>query len=76
MSGRYYVMDSRDRKSNGNFKSAVRETATILYLRPSNDYSAPKKDQEDRKRTIISLGIIVAFLFFYTIIVMVSNYNL
>lgn len=73
MSGRYYVIDNRNQKPNGNFKAAVRETAAIIYLR--NDYTAAKEEQEDGKRAIISASIIIAFLFFYTIIVMVSNTN-
>ncbi|HCT31125.1 MAG TPA: hypothetical protein DIW31_10440 [Bacteroidales bacterium] len=75
MRGRYYVIDNRNKKSNGNFKAAVRETATIIYLRTSNNYTAVKEEQEDPKRAIISVSIIISFLFFYTIIVMVSNYN-
>ncbi|EGW41982.1 hypothetical protein DOT_0042 [Desulfosporosinus sp. OT] len=74
MSGRYYVIDNRNQKSNGNFKAATRETATIFYLRTSNNYPAAKEEREDPKRAIISVSIIIAFLFFYTIIVMVSNY--
>ncbi|SHH98126.1 hypothetical protein [Desulfosporosinus lacus] len=75
MRGRSYVIDNRNKKLNGNFKAAVRETADIIYLRTSYDYSAAKEDQEDGKRAIISVSIIIAFLFIYTFIVTVSNYN-
>ncbi|WP_229246504.1 hypothetical protein [Desulfosporosinus shakirovi] len=75
MRGRYYVIDNRNKKLNGNFKATVRETADIIYLRTFYDYNAAKEDQDDGKRAIISVSIIIAFLFFYTYIVMVSNYN-
>lgn len=66
MSGRHYVIDNRNKKLNGNFKATVRESAAIIYLRTSNNYTAAKEDQDDGKRAIISVSIIIAFLFFFT----------
>ncbi|EHQ89670.1 hypothetical protein [Desulfosporosinus youngiae] len=74
MSGRYYVIDNRNKTIKKNFNSEVRGTAAIIYLRTPNGYAAAKEAQEDKKRGIISAGIIIASLIFYTIIIMVSNY--
>ena len=76
MRGRYYVIDNRNKKINENFNSTAKGTAAIYYLRTPNNYTATVLEaQEDRRRGLISASIIVASLFIYTIIIMVTNYN-
>ncbi|AFQ43271.1 hypothetical protein [Desulfosporosinus meridiei] len=76
MRGRYYVIDNRKKKINENFNPTTKGTAAIYYLRTPNNYTATVlAAQEDRRRGIISASIIVASLFIYTIIIMVTNYN-
>lgn len=75
MRGRYYVIDNHNKKFNGNSKATVRGNAAIFYLNTSNNYTGAKEDEEDRKRAIISVSIIIAFLVLFTMVVTISNYN-
>ncbi len=76
MRQRNYIIDYQNKKLSGNSNATVRGNAVIFYLNTSNNYTAVKEEEkEDEKRAIISVSIIIAFLFLYTMVVMVSNYN-
>jgi len=74
MRGRHYVIDTQYKKFNGNSKATVRGNANIIYLNTSNNYTAAK-EEEDRKKAIISVSIIIAFLFLFTMVVTISNHS-
>lgn len=73
MRGRCYVIDNRIKKSNAAFK-VNREPAAVIYLRTPHNYIAGE-GQEDGKRGLISLSVIMACFLFFTYIVMVINRN-